>query len=654
VIPKSLLGAGSMIMVTRHIEDTETPLFVPDAAVGHAFPDAQLAFDHAGTQKLALPVPRVAGMTELVLNRARAQFRGVSVELPDIGASSPSQSDRQALGLPVGAAASLVRIRVKNLQPHVDNNQSLALFDDAGAKSFRWSADDKGKVTLTRNGDVPSGTPRLHLMLSAGTSSGHFGPPAKAVPSFSMPNNSAGLYQPILAGVDLAFDKPSQGWLTLEVVPVDAQWIQIFLGAIAKDDVHGGMPNDATAVKWTADEIHGVWQTAPRDLTVAAAIGSSVTQVALLPSELSTTRFTTVDFTPAARSLLNAAYKKPGSDDLALEIDVTSKSAGQLKATGVGIDVEYRFAAVPKEGRKVALRGDPARVELPLPGPFRPTRFSLTLDGRFGVGALVQAADVDPPLLRSGFRVGGDAWAARRVELARDEINLRLLRVGLLGRATGVTELLVSIHRGDEAHIGAQLGPPVTIAVPPSQGGEWHRAELPDDPSLLPHPGGVWIVARASRGVFWWYGDPKGQAPTQLSPDAGASWTAITGRPLVQLHKKMRTPKVEPLTLTLDGRTLFADVTTAPATTRLVQVAPAQAAALPDDAATTASTLDVSPEDKTSATFRIEGLEPLPDADLAALKAKPSLVLGFASRRDVDFRVLDAQLTYDPWTSKEP
>ncbi len=629
----------------------------PPLGPGHPYNPSTLTFAVPGKggatapdpQTVSLAIPRLAGMTELVVVRASLYLMaGSTVMNQTMTAASTGGSsvELRQVGVTPG---SLTRIDVQGFTPSPVHG--VFLYANKSEKYFSWTKQDDGSYAFGRGSGTPNSdgsTRPLHLLVQTTTAAGGYpGPPVAAAPLYKMPGASTTLYNNVLAGVTLALDTPTQGGFSLGFdKPLDC--VSATLNLVENVTATGpneGLPNEGSPLNWKATQIVAYWTSVPRDLDVQVSGGSEpLVQAGQFPGAMPL-RPLSLDFTPAARSLAATVYQ--GTDPLTLTLTFTSGSPGTVEARSIGIDAHYRYA--PPAPAPISLRGAPVTVPLPLPGAFTPTAFTFTVDGRFGRGALLEATDPAPPPAAGGVRVADDLQVAFRVPLANDERNLRLLRAGLYGRATGPTELQVSIHRGDGAHIAERLGVPMTLTVAPSLTPDWQRIELPDDPSLLPHPSGVWVVVSANRGVFWWFTTPAADAPMLVSGDGGTTWTAGGARPALQLHKQLARAGVAPLELSWRGRVLAPDLLAlTPPLSQLLKIQ-----LPPDEAArrgqADAPALGTTAEDKISATFRVEGIAPVAVSDLAQLKPLDSADFVFRCARDADFRVLDAQLTYDPW-----
>jgi hypothetical protein len=169
------------------------------------------------------------------------------------------------------------------------------------------------------------------------------------------------------------------------------------------------------------------------------------------------------------------------------------------------------------------------------------------------------------------------------------------------------------------------------LQVSASDAPAWHRIEYPAPGLLPPHPAALWLVARATRGVFWWHGALDSDGFTQRSDDEGGTHTGVAGRPA--LHVSVRETDVpsgnpsplHPVSLAWRDGGLNADV---------VGVQGKEASLPPQFRRFWIA------ERASQQTF-LNGIG----------GAGGVLRLTFACQRDVDLTVSEAVLTYDPWNA---
>jgi len=618
--------------------------------MGHRFADADVTFEAAGKKTVNVTVPRLTGMTEIVVNRAQFSLTPVATELPAVSgaASTASASHSVSLSGSVAKVASVVRVVVNELALASGSVPSY-LSNASGSSTVVFAGDGSAG---TRDGDSTDHR-KLHVLLRPRTASGSSGAPARAVPSFPMPGQNNDLYGAMLGGMDAAFDSPSKGAIAFSVnPPLEATSVDVFLGILNFDDTANRGPNDLTSVNWTGASLNAVFSVVPQDLAITCSGGGQTPPVASFPGPLPARR-SDVDFSPAARAVLNAANRQSGAGDLSLTLELQSKTAGRLHVTSIAVDAFYRFAAVGKDGSAVSLRGGRTKVPLALPGPYRAASLDLTLDGSFGPGVVVANADREQAGAY-GFSLGGDVFVARRLPLESSERGLQLLRVGVFGRAVEDTSLLFEVHAGDENHIDRLLAPPVSVKLVRSRDPAWQRVELASDPSVLPNPSTVWVVVRAERGAFLWYGDRTATGMTQTSSDAGRTWTKTDGRPYLQMHKLTNTTELSPIELWIGEERVTSDLLKLPAATTRLDVPRFDAARIQKNTEKgNGATFTASSSSPSAASFRLEGLAPLGAPWLSKLATlSGSLPVSFDCRRDADFKILDASFTYDPWSAK--
>lgn len=617
-------------------------LDAPAPAAQVLTPSRTLSFE-AGklSQSLEVSVPHLPGMSELAVTHASLQLHATPVDLPPVSSSAGSMSSEHTLSF--GAAqgepftGALRQLTVRGFEPSVSKDQKLGLRSSHGAQGLSWAWDEEKKKIVATWGAGPSGE-TLHLMLlpSGGASSA----PMAAAPSFAMPSNKASLYGPVLGGATLELRQGQGGGYDVVLQlnpPLPVAAVRLFLGSEGPNK-SGALPQEVGPISWKAQKLEGLWQGIPSDVSLQAQAGGDTAPVADFPGAFpgGTQQ---VDFSPAARSLFKKLYSPQGATPPRLALQLSAKAAGKLEAHNVSVAARYRFFPLPGQGLAVSLRGAPVSVQVPLRQGLRPEAFSVTLDGMFGAGLRTKAADESLSELSRGLRMDSHVLVARWMPLTAEERKLPLLRLSLLGRASVPTEARVSLHTGDAHRVGPPLGKPLTLRLQPSTEPAWHTGEIPTGlPSLL--PAGLWAVVQVPRGVLWWYArfdGAAGEGPLGMrSTDGGATWEPSPARPVLQLHVEKLDPATHlptplPLRLTGLGQVLSPDV---------LALAPAQAGTA-------------------SRSFRLEGVALLgtrlaKQHALDTLGAGAFVTLTFSCERDVDFRLLDATLAYDPWAAKGP
>lgn len=578
-------------------------------------------------------IPAFPGMDELYVVHAEIEASAAAVDQDPLAVPAPI-GDARVVALPDGdpRAGSLVRVTLQGLVVEGAPATGWTLHSTKGPITWR------GPAAPTADTAADCRPLRLIARLPKGNT---FGPPVAAAPAFPMPADPGKLYGDALAGAKVSAElKDGKVGVTLTFTPpLAARRLELRL--VASPEV-GSLPHEASPARWRADALDAIWTTFPIDLEIEAQIPAlpdlPAAPVASFPGAAASGA-RTIDFSAAARSLLRTAYAEKAATKLALHL--RSGSAGQINLHKRIVEAEYRRRLVGEEGLAIALRGGVERVSLPLPKGLAPARFTLTFDGRFGPFALITAADtgeLDPAAPRSGYRVADALAVARWLPLTTPEAARKLTRVSVEGRGAGDCELLLALHHGDPQRIGARHGDPVALAVPSEAKSRWHRAELAAAAAAPPHPGGVWLVAQVSRGAFWWaadFADPAGSS-CQRSPDAGTTWNTQSGRPRAQVHQEWLEgtppePRPEPIVCTWHKGQLHKDIR--------------------------------PPGQREGPAFRGLGLPLLGERDLEAgasdvpldqVVELATLDLAFASRRDVDFRLLDAVMTYHPWLSGGP
>ncbi len=598
-----------------------------------------LEFTSAGqVQSLPVPIPRLPGLDE------------VEVESVGFDLSSTSLSDDKTVsaqnvspdGLPFdynpvvsGAPVSLERIEIEDLMLPASASKTHVVEGNGangsvGRVVYRFDG-GSGRVNAEVNGST-SGAEYVHFLIRP-AANGAYGPPMAAAPHFDMPGQGGDMYGPALGGASLsvfAAGGKIKAILNLSV-PLPVTDFKLLLGVSSdnSDRAHGGLPTEVGGISWSAASV-----TARYDIRPA---GVSITATApLVTDEPVVSRFDTdpgntplhVDFAPAARSLLKSSYPSGSGDDLGLQLNFTSDSPGNLRVNLAAATARYLRYPLSGDAEEKSLLGAPGHIHLPVPENLRPSGFSFTIDGTYGPARLVMAADEAFECPRRGFRVDNTTRLARRMTLTGVERNLPIARVALFGRASEEGELLVSLHSGDGVRIGPAIGEPVSIPLSPASQPGWQRAAFAADKMLPPHPESVWVVARVTRGVFWWHADMESPGDTQRSSDDGAGWTLLTAKPVLQLavvevDQNGSPGPLEPVTLNWTDGILNND---------LVGVA-GRARQLP-------------PQFRRFWVAQNSAHKPFLDRipDLGGL-----LSLGFSCRRDVDLSLSNFVLVYNPW-----
>ncbi|WP_428264584.1 hypothetical protein [Haliangium sp.] len=612
----------------------------PDASPSDDPPGDPPSPAHPMVGDVLIPVPYLAGMDDVDIQRAHCT---VATEADPFSFTAPKSGTAASTDVqPPGPAITgvLTQVVLHDLRPQVSGSDVLVVSGTDGYTT--WELQD-GELVASHQGSAPGGGAKyLHAVLQAPSGNG-FGPPMVAAPYFAMPGNQAGLYGPALGGMSARSTIYEDGRVDVTLTlspPVPVSAFRVTLG-IGGDSAHAGLPNEMAPNGWSAAEVTGHWQRRPSGLTVLAVTGTGAgnedgpATVATLGQELDERR-RDIDFTPAARSLLRAHYPNAGPPELGFRLRLVASSAGKVRVRLDRIGARYLRRLGGADGDSISLTGAPETLTLAgVPAGLHPHGFSFTVDGRYGPAVLVAAADEPlPPATRTGYRLAGPVWMARRIPLTEAERGRRLLRVGLFCRAGADAEVLIGLHDGDELRVGSARGPTASIPVSPSAHPAWHRAELPLEAGLAPHPAALWVVAQVTRGVVWWYGGLDEEAPLLRSADAGGTWSAVSGRPGLQLH-------VEHVD----------DVTRQPLPDKPLRLlGPAEGSGqLSDDVAAIPL---LGPPGEFRRHWVINRASDSQDtlANFGTL-AGGTAVLAFSCRRDVELSVRDVVLTYDPWAA---
>jgi hypothetical protein len=552
-------------------------------------------------------------------------------------AGSPSNGEVAfALSGPSAAAAQLEQIEVEELRINASPTESFVLAGTSGGIShvvYRASAD--GSRTETLPGGDASGAKHVHLLVR-GASNGGLGPPMAAAPHFAMPGSGGALYGPALgsAALTLTDEGSSRIKALLRLTPpLTGSRFSLLIGHTGQTSANAGLPNEVTPSGWSAANVKGVFDARPTNITINAradAAGSERPVVAEFPTDPGA-RPAEVDFSGVARSLLKKAYPASTGSDLGLKLIVRCGTPGSLRVNLGTAAARYLSRPLAHGPAPLKLLGAPESLDLAVSAAFKPAAVSFTIDGAYGPARLTVDSDTAAPELRHGFRVGPSVNIARRIALTAAEANLPVVRLGIFGRTSEPSELLLSLHHGDTVRIGPPLAEPLSVEIGPSAGPTWHRKEFAAPGLLPPQPGMLWLVVRVARGSFWWHGSLGEEGFTQRSADDGATYTGVRGRPMLHVSVREVDPAtgnpspVYPVSLSRPEGLLNADLVgvdgieaSLPADFRRFWIA----------------------EGATHGAF-LEGVPALGGL----------LRLTFHCPRDVDLTISDAVLSYDPWNS---
>lgn len=603
---------------------------LPEAVLTLDF-DIELEFTESGqSREVEVPIPNLPNLDELEIGGLG--FHLASREyLDDVSVDASSVASE---GLTVTHSAGAPNLETIEIE-------GLSVSAPTGTEYVLANTDYSGSVSnFTYRGDGDSLiTEYLHFLIRPinGTT---VNPPIAGAPHFDMPGRDGApstMYGPALAGAWVKLWNGSGGSKNATISlypPVAAGSLKLILGSAGETHAHGGLPSNVTSVNWSASNVRCIFDLRPTQITVTAKTGSSddtplVAQFGADPGASPVH----VDFAPVAGSLANSAYPQTQGSDLGLKLVFTSEGKGALGVNLGQAIARYLYRPVGEVVPALELRGAPETLELPVPAGLRPSGMSFTVDGIYGPIRLADSADTTPDGSRRGFRTGGGICMARRVALTQAERQLPLARVALYGRSGEPCELLISIHTGDDMRIGPRLGEPMSIEIEPSSVPEWYRINTSMGIKLPPYPEAVWVVAHAPKGTFWWHGDPEAGGIVQRSTDDGGTWTAATGRPLLQLcvREVDRTTgnphPLYPLKLSWTGGVLNNDIVGVPAPQEIMP-----------------------PEFRRFWIMKGENNVPFVDG-IAALDTP--LYLEFSCRRDVEMHLSNILFTYDPWTAGE-
>lgn len=597
----------------------------------------RIEFQRAGDlQEVPVPIPCLPGLDELEIERLG--FDLLSVEKED-SISVSGQPANGAVPLTYAGAAEAIprlkRIEITDLRINASPAADFVLLAQNGLAKvlYAWNA-ASSRTTITPNG--PAGAAKqVHLLLRPASGNG-FGPPAASAPAFAMPGAGGGMYGPALGGATLSLLNDDAGKINavLTLTPaLSGNRFSLLLGQANPADGAAALPNDVTAISWSAASINAVFDIRPANILIrasAANAGNDQPVVAQFPADPGGIPVA-VDFAPVARALLKKAYPNTQGTDLGLRLVFTSGAPGVLQVNLGTAAARYLSRPLEHGPASLQLRGAPESMDLAVAKGLKPSAASLILDGIYGAARLTLDSDTAQPDERHGLRIAGPVRIARRIHLTAAESNLPLTRLGLYGRASEAAELLLTLHQGDALHIGQPIAPPLPLPLAPSHLPAWHRAEYSAPALLPPHPQSLWLVAQSTRGAFWWHGDLEPGDAAQRSEDDGATFTRVPGRPTLHVSVKETNPPpggpcpLHPLSLFWRDGLLNADV---------AGVAGC-AASLPPKFRRFWIAEGAANSSFFQAIGNLEGV----------------LRLTFACQRDMDLTLSEAIVTYDPWNA---
>jgi hypothetical protein len=626
-----VIGPGTGTIFSTLIT-TAAALPLYESVVGIATGGTPLVFDSPNqTKELEVPIPRLAGLDDIELDRLGFDVRSAYQEDDTSVSGQPSNgSVTVSLNSAQGATVRLQRIEINDLRVTAASGNTFG-FQGSGASGtlssvlYDWNADE-GKTVVVPNGS--GGTKQLHILVRPVS-----GPPAAAAPHFAMPGAGSNLYGPALGGASVSLSNAGgkiRAVLELNP-PLDGNRFSVMVGHADKSSPNEGLPNEMQAAPWSAATVAGIFDVRPASVSIkasATAAGTDTPVVAEFPSDPGDSPID-VDFAGVARSLLRKVYSTSQGDDLGLKLLFTAGSPGELRVRLGHAAARYISRPLGDTPVSRSMLGAPESIDLPVSDTFRPAALSFTIDGVYGPARLTVDSDTSTPDVRHGFRVQGPVQVARLVALTAVEANLPLIRLGLFGRASERSEILLSLHRGDEIRIGPPIAEPLSLEIEPSDVPAWHRKEYVAPGPLPPQSPLLWLVVRATRGTFWWHGPLDVQESTQRSDDDGSTFSQIAGRPILhvsvtEVDSETGNPTpVFPVSLRWRDGLLNADV---------VGVAGHEASLPPD-----------------FRRFWIAEGEAQPAFFDTVPVLQGLLRLTFACQRDVELTVSNAVLTFDPW-----
>ena len=158
-----------------------------------------LVFDSANqTRELEVPIPRLAGLDDIELDRLGFDVRSVYQEdETSVGGQPSNGTVTVSLNSAQGATVRLQRIEIIDLKVTASEGNTFGLQGSGGGGTlsrvlYDWNAGE-GKTVVVPDG--AGGTKQLHLLVRPVS-----GPPAAAAPHFAMPGAGSNLYGPALGG----------------------------------------------------------------------------------------------------------------------------------------------------------------------------------------------------------------------------------------------------------------------------------------------------------------------------------------------------------------------------------------------------------------------------------------------------------------------
>lgn len=535
-----------------------------------------------------LAVPRLPGMDEVEVQQARFQVRAL-----------PRDMDISAYSVQTGPGGQGVYLSL----------------DKPGRLK-------KVEVEYTLPAPVP-GAPPMHVVVSSAQKSDagmKAGTPLFAADDFEPPGP---MFPRTLSGMSQVGLGGNRFLLRLPSVLGDAWLIQIASGDSAVKLAPRNIP--ITIRRVTLDA-------APSNLAVTLSTANGEVPLwsnpqLLLPSS----GVQDISFTPVAQKELAAALKAAGADAVTLPLTIRFRSAtgGALGIETRTLQVRYVVRPVAGTPAVIALKGARAALTLSAPASLMPQASALRLVARCK-GWELNGGTPEPPLddPSTGLRVTQANTAAQSVRFEGSRFSLVNVRLYLA--APVAAEAVMELREDAGGAPAAMIGKPIVRQL---DAGFRDWVDFQGRPTSFPGESTpLWVVLRVTKGeVYWFAGDGGGGA--RISLDKGATWgesdprlTSVTSLLAQLFHDRSSEPMASAPVIRLESgsSTIAADLMR--------------------------NAVAVSPRE-----FVLDGFA-LPAAVLSFYQRQPGSArvdqkLQLFSRSVLDFRIENAAIFYDPFTS---
>jgi hypothetical protein len=488
-------------------------------------------FDDAagGSSDRELAIPFLAGMDEVVVDRAELRFSALRTEqaVTDYHVATTAGADA-GLVVSFDGPARIARIVL-------------------ATPSFADAVIPPGQARhLVVRSAAPNAPPASGFTL---------GPPIFADPPFGL---ASPMYGPVLGGlsvtavdggVQLAFpDTLGSGWL-----------IQYALGTEATNLAPVAFTSSVRSVAIAA---------APRGLTLTAR-GETAEQDTVLWSSANPLApdagAQIATFTPVAQKSLarelassNSAAAGAAPPTLPLPLRFSAASGGRIAIAASTLEATYRVHPLGTGEVTVGLAGAWAPLALQAPAGRRPRGGTLRLVATHLGRALNDGSPVPPVRAPSaGVLVDGAHAVAATSSfepIAGDApgTSLALAAVGVALEVAGVAEAVLELRADAAGTPGATIGAPVVRQCSPGDP-LWVSFELAEPVAVATGGAPLWVTLRTTKGELRWFAGGEGSA--RISADAGQTWGEVDAllaprtAPYVQLFHVTDPPRAPALQL---------------------------------------------------------------------------------------------------------